>query len=76
MLNVSWVAPKVLVIPMPVTNLKWSSDRNIDEEVLYRQRSSDLLDFVPILVLLHEEYVRDVLRLARLNNVGKLRGIL
>ena len=76
MLNVSWVAPKVLVIPMPVTNLEWSSDRNIDEKVLYRQRSSDLLDLVPILVLLHEEYVRDVLRLARLNNVGKLRGIL
>ena len=71
-----WVAPKVLVIPTPVTNLEWSSDRNIDEKVLYRQRSSDLLDLVPILVLLHEEYVRDVLRLARLNNVGKLRGIL
>ena len=65
----------MLVIPTG-TNLKWSSDRNIDEQVLYRQRPSDLLDLVPVLVLLHEEHIRDVLRLARLHNVGKLRGIL
>ena len=59
-----------------MSNLKRSGDRNIDEQVLYWQRPPNLLDFVPILVFLHEEHVRDVLRLAGLNNVGKLRGIL
>ena len=58
------------------TNLKWSGDRNIDEQVLYRQGPTDLLDLVPVLVLLHEEHVWDVLRLTRFNDVGKLRGIL
>ena len=58
------------------TNLKWSGDRNINEEVLHRQRPANLLDIVPVLVLLHEEHVWDVLRLTRFNNVGKLRGIL
>ena len=57
-------------------NLKRSCDRDIDEQVLYWQRSSDLLDLVPVLVLLHEEHVRDVLSLARLHNVSKLRSIL
>ena len=52
----------MLVIPTG-TNLKWSSDRNIDEQVLYWQRPSDLLDLVPILIFLHEEHIRDVLRL-------------
>ena len=58
------------------TNLKWSGDRNIDEQVLYRQGPTDLLDLVPVLVLLHEEHVWDVLRLTRFNNVGKLGSIL
>ena len=57
-------------------NLKRSCNRNVNEQVLYWQGPPHLLNLVAVLVLLHEEHVGDILRLAGLKDIGKLWGIL
>ena len=57
-------------------NLKRSCNRNVNEQVLYWQGPPHLLNLIAVLVLLHEEHVGDILRLAGLKDIGKLWGIL